>query len=109
RRSIPTPSSRRPGNGHHLSICRARENNLKNVDVTLPLGCLICITGASGSGKSTLINDILFKQLYSVFYDSRVLAGEHDSIHGVEHIKDVIDIDQSPIGRNPRSNPATYV
>ena len=108
RRFIPTPTTRRPGNGKHLSIRGARENNLKSVDVTIPLGCLICITGASGSGKSTLINDILYKQLYSVFHDSRVLAGEHDAIHGVEHIKEVIDIDQAPIGRNPRSNPATY-
>ena len=92
-----------------IHIRGARENNLKGVDVTLPLGCMICITGASGSGKSTLINEILFKQLYSVFYDSRVLAGEHDGIEGIENLKDVIDIDQSPIGRNPRSNPATYV
>ncbi len=109
RRGIPTPATRRLGNGKYLEIRGARENNLKSVDVTLPLGCMICITGASGSGKSTLINDILFKQLYSVFTDSRVLAGEHDAIHGIENIKDVIDIDQSPIGRNPRSNPATYV
>ena len=109
RRSIPMPATRRQGSGKTLTICGARENNLKNVTVTLPLGCLICLTGASGSGKSTLINDILFKKLYSIFYDSRVLSGQHDSVTGVEHIKDVISIDQSPIGRNPRSNPATYV
>jgi excinuclease ABC subunit A len=82
RRHIPTPLVRRPGNGKTLTICGARENNLKNVTVTLPLGCLISITGASGSGKSTLINDILYKKLYSVFYDSRVISGEHDDIQG---------------------------
>jgi len=109
RRGIPTPTKRRPANGKCITICGARENNLQNVTVSIPLGCMVCITGASGSGKSTLINEILYKQLYSIFTDSRVLAGEHDSLHGVEHIKDVIDIDQSPIGRNPRSNPATYV
>jgi excinuclease ABC subunit A len=109
RRRIPTPKTRRQGNGKTLTICGARENNLKNVTVTLPLGCFIAITGASGSGKSTLISDILYKKLYSVFYDSRVLSGDHDGLLGVEHLKDVIAIDQSPIGRNPRSNPATYV
>src|SRR5581483_10767774 len=109
RRSIPTPTTRRQGNGTTLTICGARENNLKDVTVTLPLGCFICVTGASGSGKSTLISDILYKKLYSVFYDSRTLSGEHDAVLGIEHLKDVIAIDQSPIGRNPRSNPATYV
>ena len=109
RRHIPTPRTRRKGNGQTLTISGARENNLKNVTVGLPLGSLICITGASGSGKSTLVNDILYKKLYSVFYDSRVLSGEHDSITGIENLKDVVNIDQTPIGRNPRSNPATYV
>ncbi|MCW3096753.1 MAG: Excinuclease subunit [Chthonomonadaceae bacterium] len=108
RRSLPTPKTRRPGNGKKLTVRGAKENNLKNVTVDFPLGTLTCITGASGSGKSTLVNDILFKQLSSLLYDSRILAGEHDGISGVEHIKDVIDIDQSPIGRTPRSNPATY-
>jgi excinuclease ABC subunit A len=109
RRHIPMPKTRRKGNGKTLTICGARENNLKDVTVTLPLGCLIGITGASGSGKSTLINDILYKKLYSVFTDSRVLSGDHDGVVGIEHLKDVVNIDQSPIGRNPRSNPATYV
>ncbi len=108
RRSIPTPGKRRPGNGKFLTIRGAKENNLKDVTVTFPLGKMICITGASGSGKSTLVNDILFKQLTALLYDSRVLAGEHDGIEGVEHIRDVIEINQSPIGRTPRSNPATY-
>ena len=109
RRSIPMPTIRRAGNGTTLTICGARENNLKDVTVTFPLGSFIAITGASGSGKSTLINDILYKKLYSLFTDSRVLSGDHDAVLGVEHLKDVINIDQSPIGRNPRSNPATYV
>ena len=109
RKRIPVPAKRRPGNGQKLTVRGARENNLRNVSVDLPLGQLVCITGASGSGKSTLINEILYKKLYSVFYDSRVLAGEHDALLGVEHIRDVIKIDQSPIGRTPRSNPATYV
>ncbi len=109
RRHIPTPARRRPAGGKALTICGARKNNLKSIHVDIPLECLVCITGASGSGKSTLINDIVFKALYARFYDSRVLPGEHDSLHGVEHIADVVSIDQSPIGRNPRSNPATYV
>jgi excinuclease ABC subunit A len=108
RRSLPTPKTRRPGNGKKLTVRGARENNLKDVTVDFPLGTLTCVTGASGSGKSTLVNDILFKQLSSLLYDSRILAGEHDGIAGVEHIKEIIDIDQSPIGRTPRSNPATY-
>src|SRR5262249_8426055 len=91
-----------------LRIVGARENNLKNLDVEIPLGVFICVTGASGSGKSSLINEILFKKLYSVFHDSRVLYGKHDRIEGLEQITDVINIDQSPIGRTPRSNPATY-
>ena len=92
-----------------LRIIGARENNLKNLDVELPLGLFICVTGASGSGKSSLINEILYKQLYSVFHDSRVLSGRHDQIEGLEYLTDVINIDQSPIGRTPRSNPATYI
>ena len=92
-----------------LKILGARENNLKNLDVEIPLGLFICVTGASGSGKSSLINEILYKQLYSVFHDSRVLPGRHDRIEGLDQITDVINIDQSPIGRTPRSNPATYI
>ncbi len=108
RRAIPCPKARRKGTGEFLEIVGAKENNLKNVSVKLPIGCFICITGASGSGKSTLTNDILYKQLYSIFYDSRVMAGEHQALHGAHYLKDIVDIDQTPIGRNPRSNPATY-
>ena len=107
--TIPTPCKRRSGNGKSISIRGAKENNLRNIDVEFPLGKMIAVTGASGSGKSTLVNDILFKRCYAQFYDSRVLSGEHSGIEGLEHIKDVIDIDQSPIGRTPRSNPATYI
>lgn len=109
RRQIRAPEERRPTNGKWLTVRGARENNLKNVEVRFPLGQLICVTGASGSGKSTLVNEILFKKLYSLRYDSRVLSGEHDGLDGVEHVTDIINIDQSPIGRTPRSNPATYI
>jgi excinuclease ABC subunit A len=106
---IPLPERRRCPNGHNLVIRGARQNNLRDVDVTLPLGVLTCITGVSGSGKSSLIHDILYKKLYSVLHDSRVLPGAHRHIEGIEQVDDVILIDQSPIGRTPRSNPATYV
>ena len=109
REQIATPTKRRPGSGKKISVRGARENNLRRVDVDFPLGKMIAVTGASGSGKSTLVNEILFKRCYAQFYDSRVLSGEHDGIEGLEHIKDVIEIDQSPIGRTPRSNPATYI
>ena len=99
---------RRPGNGHSLVIQGARENNLKNIDVTVPLGKFVCITGVSGSGKSTLINDILYKKAAQLIYGARDRPGECDGITGLEHIDKVVDIDQSPIGRTPRSNPATY-
>src|SRR5579884_481603 len=105
---IETPARRRKPKGKALIVRGARENNLKNIDVEFPLGVFLCITGVSGSGKSTLVNEILFKKLYSLFHDSRVLSGAHDGIEGVEHISDVLDIDQSPIGRMPTSNPATY-
>lgn len=108
-KQIPLPPERRPPSDKELIIRGARENNLKNIEVHIPLGRFICITGASGSGKSTLVNEILFKKLYNQLYDSRVLSGDHDELAGVEHIKHVINIDQSPIGRNSRSNPATYI
>ena len=98
----------RKGNGHHLAIRGARENNLDNMDVSIPLGVFTCVTGVSGSGKSTLINDILFLGLKRYFRQGNVSPGKHDALEGVEHIDRVIDIDQAPIGRTPRSNPATY-
>jgi excinuclease ABC subunit A len=109
RRSILLPDQRRQPNGKSLWIRGARHNNLRDIDVKLPLGLFICITGASGSGKSTLIHEILYKQLYSIYHDSRILSGDHERLDGFEHVSDVIDIDQSPIGRSPRSNPATYI
>ena len=109
RRRITMPATRRGPNGATLVVRGARQNNLRDIDVTIPLGLFVCITGVSGSGKSTLVNEILYKKLYSVFHDSRVLPGEHRCVEGVEHLHDVIDIDQTPIGRNPNSTPATYV
>ena len=109
RRAIATPSRRRAGNGHAVVVRGARENNLKSIDVTLPLGKLIAITGASGSGKSTLVNEILYKVLWKRLVDTRSLPGAHDGVDGLEHVHKVVNIDQSPIGRNSRSNPATYV
>ena len=109
KRSIATPKQRRKGNGKSLVIRGARENNLKSIDVTIPLGQLVAITGASGSGKSTLINEILFKALWKRLEDTRTLPGEHDGVEGLERIHKVVNIDQSPIGRNSRSNPATYI
>jgi excinuclease ABC subunit A len=106
--SIDLPAQRRPIGENALVIRGARQNNLKNLDVTIPLGLFVTITGVSGSGKSTLVNDILFKALSKHFYDSADSPGEHDRIEGLELIDKVIDIDQSPIGRTPRSNPATY-
>jgi len=109
KRSITTPKQRRKGNGKALMVRGARENNLKSVEVTFPLGKMIAITGASGSGKSTLVNEILYKALWKRLVDTRTLPGEHDAVEGVEHVHKVVNIDQSPIGRNSRSNPATYV
>jgi excinuclease ABC subunit A len=109
RRRIAMPKHRRKGNGKSLVVRGARENNLKSVNVTIPLGTLVAITGASGSGKSTLINEILYKALWKRLVDTRTLPGEHDSVDGIEHVHKVVNIDQSPIGRNSRSNPATYI
>jgi len=108
RREIPVPSRRRRPDGRYIEIKGARGNNLKNIDVKIPLGLFVCITGVSGSGKSTLLLDILYRALARKFYGSRHIPLEHDSIEGIEHIDKVINIDQSPIGRTPRSNPATY-
>ena len=105
---IPLPGSRRAGNGSTITITGATENNLKNVTADIPLGCLVCVTGVSGSGKSTLIYDVLFKKLAQVLNNARELPGSHKSISGIEHIDKVVNIDQSPIGRTPRSNPTTY-
>jgi excinuclease ABC subunit A len=109
RRSIATPKQRRTGNGKTLVVRGARENNLKSVDVTFPLSKLVAITGASGSGKSTLVNEVLYKALWKRLVDTRTLPGEHDGVDGMEHVHKVINIDQTPIGRNSRSNPATYI
>jgi excinuclease ABC subunit A len=109
KKSIAIPARRRPPRGKSLLVRGARQNNLKNIDVEIPLEQFVCVTGASGSGKSSLIHEIVHKRLFSLFYDSRVFAGAHDELTGSEHISDVIDIDQSPIGRSSRSNPATYI
>ncbi len=105
---IPLPEKRREGNGKSLTVHGAKENNLKNIDVEFPLGKFICVTGVSGSGKSSLVNEILKKYLVTELNGAKKIAGAHDSITGTEHLDKVIDIDQSPIGRTPRSNPATY-
>lgn len=108
KKQIPVPKVRRKPNGKSIKVIGAKENNLRNIDVEFPLGVFICVTGVSGSGKSTLVNEILYKQLAHVLYRSTQRAGSHDRIEGIEHIDKVINIDQSPIGRTPRSNPATY-
>ena len=108
RKQIPTPEERREGNGKAIVITGARENNLKNLTVEFPLGKFICVTGVSGSGKSSLITDTLYRKLAQHFYRAKDKPGVHDAITGLEHLDKVIDIDQSAIGRTPRSNPATY-
>ncbi|AUG56990.1 MAG TPA: excinuclease ABC subunit UvrA [Ruminiclostridium sp.] len=108
KKSIDIPKKRREPNGKWLKVVGARENNLKNIDVSFPLGVLTCVTGVSGSGKSSLVNEILYKRLASQLNRARTKAGDHDDIIGIEHLDKVIDIDQSPIGRTPRSNPGTY-
>ncbi len=108
KKNIPVPETRRQGNGEYLTVYGAREHNLKNIDVSIPLGTLTCVTGVSGSGKSSLVNEIIYKYLAAKLNRTKVRAGEFDSIEGMEHLDKVIDIDQSPIGRTPRSNPATY-
>ena len=108
KKKIDVPEKRRKGNGKFLEIKGARQNNLKNVDVKIPLGELVVVTGVSGSGKSSLINEILYKKLAAELNNARKFAGKHDEILGIENLDKVIDIDQSPIGRTPRSNTATY-
>ncbi len=109
KQTIPVPKIRRLGNGHSIRVRGATHNNLKNIDVDIPLGKLVCVTGVSGSGKSSLINDIVVPVLRRQLHAAEDVPGEHTSIEGIEHLDKVIAIDQSPIGRTPRSNPATYV
>ena len=108
RKQVPVPESRREGNGLSLTVTGARENNLQGIDVEFPLGRLVCITGVSGSGKSSLVYEILYKKLNQRINNGRDLPGKHDDVLGIEGVDKVVKIDQSPIGRTPRSNPATY-
>jgi excinuclease ABC subunit A len=108
RKQVEVPKKRREGNGKSLKIVNATANNLKGINVTIPLGKLVCITGVSGSGKSTLMSDILYSSLAAKLMGARTSASEHDKIEGVQHLDKIINIDQSPIGRTPRSNPGTY-
>ena len=108
KKHIPVPPLRRPGSGKRLTVCGCRENNLQGIDVSIPLGTLCCVTGVSGSGKSSLVNEIIYKKLAGSLNHARIRPGRHDRFLGVESLDKVICIDQSPIGRTPRSNPATY-
>ena len=108
KRQIPVPQARREGNGKKLKIIGAAENNLKNIDVEIPLGCFVAVTGVSGSGKSSLVNEILYKHLANELNNAKKRTGRFKEMQGVRYLDKVIDIDQSPIGRTPRSNPATY-
>ena len=108
RKCVPVPKKRRTGNGKHLTVVGARANNLKNLTVEIPLGKLVCITGVSGSGKSTLMVDVLYQALAHTLNGSHTYPGEHERIDGLENVDKIINIDQSPIGRTPRSNPGTY-
>ena len=107
-RSIPVPEKRRPGNGKWLTVRGAAENNLKHIDVSIPLGTFTCVTGVSGSGKSSLVNEIIYKRLACELNRAKIVWGKHDGIEGMEHLDKIVEISQSPIGRTPRSNPATY-
>jgi len=106
---IKTPKKRREGSGKCIEVIGASENNLQGINIAIPLGKMVCVTGVSGSGKSTLVNEVLYKHLMKHFFDAKIKTGQCDLIKGLEHIDKVINIDQSPIGRTPRSNPATYI
>ena len=108
KKKIEIPEKRRKGNGEFLTVVGAKQNNLKNITVKIPLGTFTCVTGVSGSGKSSLVNEIIYKDLAGKLNRARIRSGDFKEIKGIEHLDKVIDIDQSPIGRTPRSNPATY-